>query len=68
MNELWTRMEREQRLSLDEVNGVAQKWFIPNDAWVLILVGPRAEIEAQFPIDDYPIQWATPEDAILGSI
>ena len=61
-------MEAMQRLKLEEVNQVVKKWFVPEDQWTLILVGPRADIEAQFPSEDYAIQWVSAEDAILGSI
>ena len=68
MDEVWRRMEAMQRLKLEEVNQVVKKWFVPEDQWTLILVGPRADIEAQFPSEDYAIQWVSAEDAILGSI
>lgn len=62
------RMETAQRLSLDTVNSVLERWFLPKDQWTLVLVGPRVDLEAQFPADTFELRWISPEDAILGSM
>ena len=74
VNNQWTvataksRMDAVQRLTLEDVNPALEQWFLPKDQWTLILVGPRADLEAQFPADTFKIQWVSPEDAILGSM
>ena len=68
MAETWRRMEQLQRLDLETVNESVKKWFVPDDQWTLILVGPKSDLESQFPPETHSIQWVSPEDAILGSI
>jgi zinc protease len=62
------RMEAAQRLTLDEVNQSVKKWFLPEDQWVLVLVGPKADLADQFPSESYALEWVSAEDVILGSI
>ena len=63
-----SRMEAAQKLTLDRVNPVLEQWFVPEDQWTLILVGPRSDIEDQFPSDRFTLRWISPEVAILGSM
>jgi zinc protease len=54
---------------LATVNGAAGRWFTPNavdGSSVLVVVGPRTEIEKQ-DWEGVKIQWISAEDAILGS-
>jgi zinc protease len=63
-----SRLDSAQGLTVSEVNAAAKRWFATGDPWVLVMVGPKTDIEKQVADSDFEIEWVQAGDAIDGSI